>query len=297
MPSRSRTPENDAERYGSILEYKGFVVGVFFLVATVPLIAIILRALPPEVVSRWLIFPVFEIDLSLELFPQIEAGEFDPTNWLWERLYEIGRIALVGGFYLAILGAVIGMLLVTWSAIMIGTSRAIARTAINACRYRIIQGLLGLYTITALGIFYPFIFRILAELMVALVVGGTVVGVLGMGWWRLRATQGRVVRIGLLYPLAIGIVALPIVAIALASPTLGPWFQTISTELAILVLDTILAVGGLNEWLRATFDLEGLNYFLMWLGIVLVVGWMVGVIVERFALLTVIRSRLLNTGS
>ncbi len=72
---------------------------------------------------------------------------------------------------------------------------------------------------------------------------------------------------------------LPPVVAALYSPALGQIIFPGSEELAIWILDTILVVGGLNELLREQFALEGIGYALMWLGVAIPLGWLLGLLV------------------
>ncbi|OYR84431.1 hypothetical protein DJ71_08850, partial [Halorubrum sp. E3] len=79
----------------------------------------------------------------------------------------------------------------------------------------------------------------------------------------------------------------PVVA-ALVTPTLEELILPPSYDLARWILDTFLAVGGINEVLRGAFDLEtfgeqwglpGLGYVLMWIGISVPLGWFLGALV------------------
>jgi len=90
---------------------------------------------------------------------------------------------------------------------------------------------------------------------------------------------GRVTSILLAYPSAMNALFLPPVVAALYSPALGQIIFPGSEELAIWILDTVLVVGGLNEILRAQFALEGVGYALMWLGLAIPLGWLLGILV------------------
>jgi len=90
---------------------------------------------------------------------------------------------------------------------------------------------------------------------------------------------GRLTSILLAYPSAMNALFLPPVVAALYSPALGQIIFPGSEELAIWILDTVLVVGGLNEILRAQFALEGVGYALMWLGLAIPLGWLLGILV------------------
>ena len=106
---------------------------------------------------------------------------------------------------------------------------------------------------------------------------------------------GRFVSVLLAYPFAMTALFLPPVVAALVTPTLGAVILPPSYELAAWILDTFLGVGGINETLRAAFDLEtfgagfglpGVGYVLMWTGIAVPLGWFLGLLV---ALANVVR--------
>ena len=96
---------------------------------------------------------------------------------------------------------------------------------------------------------------------------------------------GRLTSVVLAYPSAMTALFLPPVVAALVTPTLEAIILPPSYDLAAWILDTFLAVGGINETLRSAFDLEtfgaqwglpGLGYLLMWLGISIPLGWFLG---------------------
>lgn len=91
---------------------------------------------------------------------------------------------------------------------------------------------------------------------------------------------GRGVTIVLAYPLAMTAVFLPPVVAALSYEPLEAIIFPPSETLAIMILDGVLHVGGLNDLIRGTFDLEGINYVFMWVAIAAPVGWTLGLLVE-----------------
>ncbi len=94
-----------------------------------------------------------------------------------------------------------------------------------------------------------------------------------------KQVGGRATTVLLAYPSAMNALFLPPVVAALYSPRLGEVIFPQSEALAIWILDTFLTVGGINEILRATFDLEGIGYVLMWLAIAVPLGWLLGSVV------------------
>lgn len=90
---------------------------------------------------------------------------------------------------------------------------------------------------------------------------------------------GRLTSVVLAYPFATTAVFLPPVVAAFYSPALGTLVFAESESLAIWFLDNVLAVGGINEYLRTQYDLTGIAYVLLWLGVSVPVGWALGVLV------------------
>ena len=90
---------------------------------------------------------------------------------------------------------------------------------------------------------------------------------------------GRATSVLLAYPSAMTALFLPPVVAALYLPALARIIFPNSEQLAIIILDSILVVGGLNEIIREQFALEGVYYALMWFGLAVPVGWGLGVLV------------------
>ncbi|WP_440764856.1 hypothetical protein [Natronorubrum sp. DTA7] len=90
---------------------------------------------------------------------------------------------------------------------------------------------------------------------------------------------GRAVTVVLAYPFAMTALFLPPVVAALVTPSLHPYILDPSYEFAAWALDNVLFVGGLNEYLRGNYQLEGAAYAAMWLGISIPLGWFLGLVV------------------
>ncbi|WP_255190862.1 hypothetical protein [Natronobeatus ordinarius] len=90
---------------------------------------------------------------------------------------------------------------------------------------------------------------------------------------------GRVTTVVLAYPFAMTAIFLPPVVAALVTPSLEPYVLDPSYDLAVWVLDNVLFVGGLNEFLRANYELEGVAYAAMWVGFSFPLGWFLGFLV------------------
>jgi hypothetical protein len=94
------------------------------------------------------------------------------------------------------------------------------------------------------------------------------------------------------YPFAMNAVFLPPVVAALYDPSLSGVLDR-SETLAIFLLDNVLYVYDVNEYLRASFSLEGIGVVLMWVGIATPIGWFLGFLVT---LADLVRPRSGGTG-
>jgi len=89
---------------------------------------------------------------------------------------------------------------------------------------------------------------------------------------------GRGTTVFFAYPFAMNAVFLPPVVAALYDPSLSGVLDR-SETLAIFLLDTLLYVYDINEYLRANFSLEGIGVVLMWTAIATPLGWFLGLVV------------------
>ncbi len=90
---------------------------------------------------------------------------------------------------------------------------------------------------------------------------------------------GRGLSVTLAYPFAMTAIFLPPVVAALVTPSLEAYVLDPSYDLAVWVLDNVLFIGGVNEFLRTNYELEGVAYAGMWLGFSFPLGWFLGFII------------------
>ena len=90
--------------------------------------------------------------------------------------------------------------------------------------------------------------------------------------------DGRPVTVLLAYPFGMTAVFLPPVVAAFYSPTLAGIVFPRSTDLAAWFLDNV-APARLASLLRSQYELEGVAYVLMWFGIAVPLGWILGTLV------------------
>lgn len=192
------------------------------------------------------------------------------------------------GYYL---WAALGVLpvLVGYPLLLVGFATRYYAARLDSAVTRIgVLGVVGIATLVWGALTVVTHFQLSTEAFLA-VGAASVVAVVAAGLAALFAkVGGRITSVLLAYPAAMTALFLPPVVAALFTPSLGNVIFPNSTELAIWILDTVLAVGGINEWLRANFTLEGTGYVLMWLALSVPAGWLLGLLV---ALADLIRPR------
>ncbi|WP_247728943.1 hypothetical protein [Halovivax limisalsi] len=91
---------------------------------------------------------------------------------------------------------------------------------------------------------------------------------------------GRPVTVLLAYPFAMTALFLPPVVAALVTPSLEPYVLEPSYDLAAWLLDNVLVVGDINDYLRENYQLQGGAYAAMWFGFSVTSGWFFGLLVS-----------------
>lgn len=139
--------------------------------------------------------------------------------------------------------------------------------------------LLG-YVVYLLIVSDPATRRAVVELSIAAGIGGSLLSLFGGLWMSVRNRMDHRFSGVLLYPLGSCAVLVPVIVAGLISPTFSDGAQQLSSVIAIAILDSVLEIGDVNEFLRATFDLDGVNYVLFWTSMAAILGWIVGFTVE-----------------
>ncbi|MFB6266507.1 MAG: hypothetical protein ABEI31_02510 [Halodesulfurarchaeum sp.] len=213
---------------------------------------------------------------DVQLVPLVVPGVPNPfETWLRDILgagvyfalwvlYYLGLLAFISGIAIAVAG--IGS--TQWSDLLR------ARARLLPLRRMLVVG--ALVAGGAILVSQPTIRDAFLEGGVAVTLGvGVALGFFQLAWTvYLRATSQLLVFI--LYPLIVGAFLFPVVAVAAILPWLSPHFHALSRALAGFLLDTVLGVGDLDGLLRARFDLTGENAILVWVGIDIGVGWLLG---------------------
>jgi hypothetical protein len=112
------------------------------------------------------------------------------------------------------------------------------------------------------------------------IVAASVVAILATGLALVfRAVDGRPVTVLLSYPLGTTAIFLPPLVAALLSDQLAQFTIIYSEDIAVFIQDEVLAEVGLKEYFVRNFDRDGGAYVIMWVGISVPLGWLLGVMV------------------
>ena len=187
-----------------------------------------------------------------------------------------------GGMYRYRLWSIFGALVValTYPLVLLGTIIRFHVRRIDAGAARL--GLLGVILLSVLAWGGLAVFaraRFPFEGFVAVVAAGgvaTVSAVLAIFFARI---DGRTTTVLFAYPFAMTAIFLPPVVAALYSPALADLVFPRSESLAIWILGNVFEPLGLREGIHERFDLVGFAYVLMWFGIAVPVGWVLGILV------------------
>ena len=259
---------------------RSLVIGLFFVVVFAPLVVILAWGLPGEVMTRRFGIPMVDMEFTTGLSPPIEDGEVDVDAFFGGLFRDFIVFVIGAGYLVGIVLSVVGGLIVTANVAGERSAASLRELVGSILRRRVVQGLFVVYVVAGAGLVYPVVLRALTEALFAVAVAAPVVGLLVGGVLWLRDSDRLVVRIVGVYPLAVACPVLPVVALGVVSPTLQPAIWGISNEIAVFVLDTVLGGGALATWLRRQFDLGGLNLVLLWGGLLVVAGSLLGVLVE-----------------
>lgn len=113
------------------------------------------------------------------------------------------------------------------------------------------------------------------------VAGASVVAVLASIVAVTSATRGgRASTVLVAYPAGMTALFLPPVVAALFSETLGALIFPRSITIAEVLLNTVARSLGVEQFFRQRFELEGLGYVLLWFGIAVPLGWVLGLLVS-----------------
>lgn len=91
--------------------------------------------------------------------------------------------------------------------------------------------------------------------------------------------DGRFTTVAFAYPAAMTAIFLPPAVAARYSEAVWSTIYPPTNDLAYWLLENVLWIGGLNDWLWDTFSLDATGLVLMWLAISFPLGWLLGLLV------------------
>ncbi|MFP4530609.1 MAG: hypothetical protein ACLFNC_04880 [Halodesulfurarchaeum sp.] len=224
---------------------------------------------------RVLSLPALPEGFSLSLSITGLATEADLHSWAWGLVTDALYLGTFTGYYLGLGVVALGgaIVFIGWLSTQQDRSAELLKQLLEQ---RWFQGTLVLLVVAAVVAANPLLVRLVGAALIVLVVGGAILGATAGSALFIYRRAETPLAVFALYPLLIGIVLLPPAGVALALPSLTAGFQAASFAVAVWLLDNVLAIGGLNDLLRRTFRLEGINYFVMWVAIDVALGWIVG---------------------
>jgi hypothetical protein len=274
MPSAERNDYRAAQAVGIGL------VAVVVLGSLSVYVALLTQQLPLQDIEPFSLPPVVP---STPLLPSLGAlGDIDFGAWGNGLLDALVYSLLSGIYYLAL-----GAFCVGWVLIAVGVTIAqdigrVGRKLRRRLAARRVQALLALYVGGWVLLFNPVVLDVVVEALVVLTTAGVVFLFTAAAWVAIYDRTGPTVQLLAVYPLGTLAVLLPPVAAGLVSPSFRGVIQGFTTRLAVFLLDNVLVLVGLDTVLRRTFDLQGGGFFLLWVGLIVLVGWVVGLLARSF---------------
>lgn len=234
-----------------------------------------------------------------------ERGVFDALKFDLKRMHEtwmevvyprqrsaentvLGKWTPEGGLSLALyrLWSVVGVPVVAlvYPLVLFGYFVRFQTRRLNVAAVRVgFVGIVGLFAVLwgALALLARFQFSAsLAAGGVTAVAAASGVAIvsaaLAFGTWRLG---GRATTVLLAYPFAMTAIFLPPVVAALYSPAVADVVLDRSDSLARWFLFDAPSIFGVQEYLVENFERQGLAYVIMWFGISVPLGWLLGLVV------------------
>ena len=197
-------------------------------------------------------------------------GKWKPTTqggWIKYRIWGvIGGLVVAIGYPLTLLGYFLRFQTrrIEWTATRLGTIGVLLLTAIAW----------GALTAVAHV-------RFSTEGFIAVAAAGIVATVAAVLAFLASQVAGRKTTVFVAYPLGVTAIFLPPVVAALVSPTVVEVLDVSNTLAEVLIerVEPIAVIGDVAVYLRDEFDLIGIAYIAMWVGISIPVGWFLGIVV------------------
>ena len=226
-------------------------------------------------VIRPLTLPGIPAGLSLSLDVGNLQAETALLEWAIGLITDVLYLTILAGYYLGFAIATFGFIVIVGGMLSTQQDQSVELLR-KIIKQRWFQWVAIITVLAAIVVSNPLLVRLVVEVIVILLVGGSILALTGGSAYLIYRRADTPLAVLALYPLLIGIILLPPVGVALALPSLTAGFQSASSFVAIWILDNVFVFGGLNDLIRRSFRLEGLNYFLMWVAIDVALGWIAG---------------------
>jgi hypothetical protein len=249
--------------------------GLELIILSAPLAYFLLQQLPASSVQQWWVIPVPQVEIGVSLLPPA-SPQLDVNRWAGRLFSEVIEAILELLTLVMMASSIMGVIVCVLVGIYGSDTQQFATSLRSALEFRPTQVVIGIYVIIGSIMLFPRLIFIFVEIFIIISVGGALVSVLGSAWLRMRDSQQPLIRVIAVYPLGVGTFTLPLVGVTLLSPTFGPFMRSATVRIADFLLSTVFAAVGLDQWLRAAFSLEGISLFLMWAGLIVSAGWIVG---------------------
>lgn len=243
---------------GYRLAGRALIVGITFFLISIPIIIYTLLTLKP-----------FNSGSS-------SAGNSTEAESMFaDIIMDIIQIATTGvsavGFILLAVGAVLAM---TGGAYFVRRPVVYTLKLMFATRRGLSLWAISIYAVTFVahdGVRF-------ASLEIARVVLATttVFAVSAMLFMRLGVNVSPGIKLLVVGPALLSSVFLSVISGMLASTVFNNFIIRVTDELVRFMLQDVLAIIGLNTVLSSIFELQGIGYLLVWVGVVIVAGWLLG---------------------
>ncbi|MFP9193929.1 hypothetical protein ACLI4Q_20200 [Natrialbaceae archaeon A-CW1-1] len=234
----------------------------------------------PIITIRWLSIPSLS---SLHFSPEIISE--NQNEILYHFALEIIEIGVLLLYIFGLLLTCVGFVCLCTGSLYLHTNHSLTSAIHSFYTNRYIHYNLVLLGLFVLSIYAQWVLILLIELTIGVVVGGTTFGVLGLLTKRIWEREETILKQIFAYPALIYTITLPLIMFGFVSPTFADFLRWLSNEIAIWILDNLLFISNLNEYIRDSFTLEGISYILMWIAILLIVGWIAAITVSIYRII------------
>lgn len=189
------------------------------------------------------------------------------------------------GVLLTIIGlcsVLIGVVFVRRRLLMSAGKRLISALA-KPRRFVLLWGLLAF---VAGVVSSPLFQKVVVNIVLFLVAGAPVFFVNLLILANIEQRTGSVTTVLFVWPFAVGVPLLSVIAGTLASPATGEFVRWVTSRVVRFLLSTVLSIGDLNQVLMRVFELEGGGFLAFWVAVDFIIGVMLGIASQYYRLIS-----------